>query len=87
MALGGLLVNVFILTALVILAVLCDDGNSDYWKTGPSEDLKIVSVKINTSFKYACLIILVCILNIGRVIVNDISNPTIFFPVYDPKSI
>jgi hypothetical protein len=85
MAKAGLCLNVGILTLVSVLAVLCDDGQSRYWQTGPQQDLKIVSVRIDTWFRYYGLVILIVCLNIGRVIVDDVCNPTIFFPVYDPS--
>ena len=85
MALAGLGLNVCILTVVSVLAVMCDDGQSRYWQTGPQNDLKIVSVRIDTWHRYAALVILIICLNIGRVIVDDVCNPTIFFPVYDPS--
>jgi hypothetical protein len=85
MALAGLVLNVGILALVSSAAVLFDDGQSPFWHTGPSTDLKIISVKIDDWNKYSCLALIIIALNIGRVIVDDVCNPTIFFPVYDPS--
>lgn len=85
MALAGLGLNVVILAAVSLIAILCDDGTNKFWKMGPSQDLKIISLSIDSSSRYACLVLFIVLLNAARVIVDDVCNPTIFFPCYDPN--
>jgi hypothetical protein len=51
---------------------------------GPSADLVIISVKIDTWGRYATLLALIATITIGDVVINEITEPILGFNVYNP---
>lgn len=68
----------------IICFVLGTADLSDLFKFGPSDDLTIMSIKINTWYKYIALLVVICVIKILEVIVNDIGSPNLGFSIYDP---
>jgi hypothetical protein len=71
---------VFIIIAINILA----NSNSPYFRVGPSEDLVIISTKIDTLGKYICLMIIVALINIVGTIAAEFGMPLLHFNIYNP---
>ncbi len=68
----------------IICFVLITADLQELFKFGPSEDLIIVSVKIDNWPKYIGLVIVICVIKILEVGVNDIGSPNLGFSIYDP---
>lgn len=74
----------FLSLFLVVISVLLLDNHGPYWRFGPNKDLIIVSVRIDTYTKYICLIGLIAIVNVMKVISQEIGMPILGFNVYNP---
>jgi hypothetical protein len=70
------------ITTLIIVCIFRDD-NSTYFRFGPSEDLIVISVLINTWGKWIGLQLFIGVLKSCDVLVND-STKT---PKYTPQSV
>lgn len=69
----------------VIAAVTIFDESGSYMSFGPNEGLIVVSVKINTVYKYTWLLIFMSAINIVQVISEEIGTPILSFNVYNPN--
>jgi hypothetical protein len=67
------------------IAILNKIGNGNMWQFGASDDLFILSVPINTNWKYYLMIFMICLIKIVEVIVNDFGSPDIYFSIFDPS--
>lgn len=83
-------IRICIITNLILLILvsttlyLCSDGKNPYWSYGPNNELIIISVKIDTWFKYGTLIFFLFIINISKVVIEEIGMPILGFNVYNP---
>ena len=75
--------NAFTLIA-VLATVIVYDEKSQYWSYGPSNELVVISVHINTPIKYSILLIFITLINIIQVISEEIGMPILGFNVYNP---
>ena len=75
--------NLCILMVVILIAILCKD-NSDYWNWGPSKNFVVVSVHIDTWQKYGLLMFLVALINVSRVVFEEIAMPILGFNIYNP---
>lgn len=78
-----LLVNVIILTGVICVVTLCSTG-SEYFRFGWSESLIVVSVKVDTFGKYMMLLLFITIINISKVLVEELGMPVLGFSIYNP---
>ena len=69
---------------LVIFSVLLMDTNGSYWRFGPNDDLIIISVLIDDYTKYVCLIWIIAIINVMKVVSQEIGMSILSFNVYNP---
>jgi len=60
--------------------------HSSLLKFGPTEDLVVLNVKINTWQKYILILIVSSISRVLDVIVNDIGSPNLGFSIYNPTT-
>jgi len=74
---GGVLLMVSILVGIFA-------EESDYWRFGWSETLSIIGVKIDTAVKYLVLLGTLGVINIARVIVEELGMPVLQFSIYNP---
>lgn len=77
------LVNFIGLLGIVVF-VFCTASTEDLFTFGPSEDLTVMTMKIDTMFKYVGLIAVTIVIKILEVSVNDIGSPNLGFSIYDP---
>jgi hypothetical protein len=78
-----LCVNATILTVVIALISAFADG-SEYWRIGPSADFNVISVTIDNYNKYITLLILIMIINVSKVIVEELGMPVLGFSIYNP---
>jgi hypothetical protein len=78
-----LLANACVLATVATIMCLLADG-SKYWRFGPSDDLVLVSVQINTRLKYILTILLLTLINASNVVIDEMAMPIISFNVYNP---
>ena len=71
---------------MVIIAAVCTmrDPADRYLRVGYSDELFIMSVKIDTLTKYLMLQVFLAFVEIIRVIVNEIASPILGFNIYNP---
>ena len=74
------------ITMIFILIVVCifRDKQSKYFRVGPSDDLIVISVSINTWEKWILVNIFIWIVKGCDVFVNEIGSPILGFRVYNP---
>lgn len=53
------------------------------WQFGPSNELTVLHIKINTWEKYIIIIVISCVSKVLDVVVNDIASPNLAFTIYD----
>ena len=78
-----LLGNLSVLILVIILSIIFRD-NSEYWNIGPNPSLVIISVHINTWSKYLSLLFIVALINVSRVVIEEIAMPILGFNIYNP---
>jgi len=78
-----LLANTVILGAVVTLVTVFAT-DSAYWSWGWSDDLVVISVKIDTVGKYLGMLAVIATINISKVIVEEIGMPVLGFSIYNP---
>jgi hypothetical protein len=74
------------LTLILVITIVCifRDPDSLYFRLGPSEDLVIISIRINTWNKWCVLLLFIGIIKSVEVIVNELGSPVLAFSVYNP---
>ena len=78
-----LILNVISLLFAIILISIFKD-NSKYFRLGPSDNLTVISVNIDTWFKWGFVVITLCIFGIADVIIKELGSPVLSFNVYNP---
>ena len=73
-----------LLISALIPTVLLANKDSTYYRFGPSEELIVISVKINTWLRYAILIVYVLIFRICKVFITELGMPILSFNIYNP---
>jgi len=68
----------------IIAFILATSDLDILFRFGPSSDLLIMSIKIDTWGKYIGLVVVICIIKVLEVGVNDIGSPNLGFSIYDP---
>ena len=72
---------VTLLTFIVLVSVF---GTGEYVKFGPSEDLKLIGIKIDTWYKWGVSVALICVISIVDCITVEFGMPFISFRIYSP---
>lgn len=74
------------ITAIVvfIFVLLLRDPSGKYFRFGPSNDLIIISVLINTWTKWGLTILFIGVIKGCEVLVNELGSPILGFRVYNP---
>ncbi len=70
----------------VILFILAVADYKELFAFGPSANLIILTVRIDTWVKYVGLVAASCIFKMLEVFVNDIGSPNLGFSVYNPTT-
>lgn len=79
-----LFLNVAVTSLVTMMAFIFKDGEGKFWRIGPSPDLIVVSVVINTPNKYALVILLLAVIGVSEVIIYEIGSPVLEFNIYNP---
>ena len=77
--------QVLLLISVIIPTVLLANKESTYYRFGPSKDLIIISVKINTWTRYGILMVYILIFRICKVFINELGMPILTFNIYNPN--
>ena len=79
-----IIANFTLLCIISLLIMFMRETDDTYFRIGPNDNLSIMSVKINTNYRYLLLQILLAFIEIIRVIVNEIASPILGFNIYNP---
>lgn len=71
-----------LLIVVVLVSVYAQD--SPFWRVGPHDDLQVISTRIDSWSKYAAVVALITIVNVIRVLSEEIGIPILNFNVYNP---
>ncbi len=77
--------QIILLTIALITTALLANKDSLYYRFGPSEELIVISVKINTWTKYCILLVYILIFRVCKVFINELGMPILTFNIYDPN--
>ena len=77
--------QVLLLISVIIPTVLLANKESTYYRFGPSKNLIIISVKINTWTRYGILMVYILIFRICKVFINELGMPILTFNIYNPN--
>ena len=75
--------NILLLVVIVII-ITHYQHESKYFRFGPSNDLIVISVNINTNARYLILLLIISLVKITKVVVEEIGMPVIGFSIYNP---
>jgi hypothetical protein len=75
-----------VITMVLVLSLVCvfRSPKSTYFKFGPSPDLIVISVEIDTWRKWVLLNVFIWMVKGCEVLVNEIGSPILGFRVYNP---
>ena len=77
-------INLFFLTIFILSFFIFNNGTSNYFRIGWSDDFLFVSMYIDTPQKYFTLCFFIMTLNISEIFLNDVAYPIINFSTYNP---
>jgi hypothetical protein len=73
---------------LVVLPICLLSESGNYFRFGPSDDFILINIKIDSSAKYFSVLTFIAMINIIKVISEEIGAPILGFNIYNPdKSI
>ena len=76
--------NLFLIVVITILIFIFQSESSTYFRFGPSDDLIVISVSIDTWTKYNLVLLLIGFIKIIDTISNELGMPVLGFSVYNP---
>lgn len=76
--------NLFLIIMIIILTFIFQSKNSTYFRFGPSNDLIVISVSIDTWTKYNLILLLIGFIKIVDTISNELGMPVLGFNIYNP---
>ena len=79
-----LIVNFITMLLVLLIVSIFRSEKSTYFKFGPSKDLIVISVEIDTWKKWILLNIFIWLVKGCDVMVNEIGSPILGFRVYNP---
>ncbi len=74
--------------ALLVLFITILDyfgsNSTHYWTYGPSENLHVISVHINSWKRYWILLGFIALFRVSEVVIGEIAHPILDFSIYNP---
>src|SRR3989337_1617823 len=77
-------INALLLLGTIGIICLFKNDSDTYLRMGPTNDLVILGISINTIGRYIGLLLLITIMNVTDVLISEIAMPIIGFNVYNP---
>lgn len=78
------IVNTLLTVVMGVLVTYLASSTSTYFRFGPSRDLNVISVDIDTWSRWWALVGLITVNRVVNLIVNDIATPIFGFSVFNP---
>ncbi len=75
--------QLLLLLSVMIPTIVFANPNSSYYRFGPNDDLIIISIKIDTWFRYGILIAYIMVFRVCKVFINELGMPILNFNIYD----
>jgi hypothetical protein len=69
---------------MVVLPVCFLSGTGQYFRFGPSDDLVLINLQINTFAKYTLVLACIAAINVIKVLSEEIGGPILGFNIYNP---
>jgi len=69
---------------LVVLPICLLSESGNYFRFGPSDDFILINIKIDSSAKYFSVLTSIAIINVIKVISEEIGGPILGFNIYNP---
>ena len=69
---------------LVVLPICLLSESGNYFRFGPSDDFILINIKIDSSTKYFSVLTSIAIINVIKVISEEIGAPILGFNIYNP---
>lgn len=76
--------NGLLLSFTVVIILAFKSSQDKYWNYGPSDELVLISVKIDTWRKYCVLLCFIAVSKIAQCIIGEVAHPIIGFNIYNP---
>lgn len=76
--------NLFLIIIIIIIIFIFQSENSTYFRFGPSNNLIVISVSIDTWTKYNLVLLLIGFIKIVDTISNELGMPVLGFNIYNP---
>ena len=74
--------SITVLLVVLPICLLSESGN--YFRFGPNDDFILINIKIDTSAKYFSVLTFIAIINVIKVISEEIGGPILGFNIYNP---
>jgi hypothetical protein len=71
-----------VLMVVIPVCILSESGQ--YFRFGPSDDFILINIRINTSEKYAAVLACIAVINVIKVISEEMGGPILGFNIYNP---
>jgi hypothetical protein len=76
--------NAITMMLVILIIIIFRDNSGKYFRFGPNKDLVVISVKINTWFKWIMVLVFVGLIKGCQVLVNELGSPILGFRIYNP---
>lgn len=76
--------NVFLILIITIIIFIFQSKNSTYFRFGPSDELIVISVSIDSWNKYNLVLLLIGFIKIVDTISTELGMPVLGFNIYNP---
>jgi hypothetical protein len=70
--------------AITVLLVVLPSESGNYFRFGSSHDFILINIKIDSSAKYFSILTSIAIINVIKVISEEIGGPILGFNIYNP---
>ena len=76
--------NAFTVVLVMAPVIILSDASSAYFKFGWSDRLILISVKIDSALRYSMLFGAIAVINVIKIISEEIGAPILGFNIYNP---
>lgn len=79
-----IVVNTVLLVVVLAFVFAFADSSAGYWGFGPSDDLYVISIKVDSWSKYFGILIVAAMIQVIKVVVEEFGMPVVGFSIYNP---
>ena len=76
--------NIIVMLLVIIVVSVFKDNSGKYFRIGPQPDLIVISVQIDTWFKWTMVLLFIGFVKGCDVLVNELGSPILGFRIYNP---